>query len=181
MSTTSRWPCSTRLPTSRRTAPAPRLRDAPRTSGITQKLHEKLHPSWTRTKARTRSSRASAWTQPIAPTSPATNAAVSSLRRETTATFSGRPANARSRLARTAGHVHAPMRARRPPSGLPRLAHGLVRHAAGVDDGDLGSAALLVAVSEQRLADRVRVRVRDLAAEKANGERRHRDADATRA
>ena len=71
-----------------------RLREAPRTSGITQKLHEKLQPSCTRTKARTRSSRASAWTQPIAPTSPATNAGVSSLRRETTATFSGSPANA---------------------------------------------------------------------------------------
>jgi hypothetical protein len=48
-----------------------RLREAPRTSGITQKLQEKLQPSCTFTNARTRSSRASAWTQPIAPTSPA--------------------------------------------------------------------------------------------------------------
>ena len=57
------------------TASALRLRDAPRTSGITQKLHENEQPSWIFTNARTRSSRASAWTQPIAPTSPATNAA----------------------------------------------------------------------------------------------------------
>ena len=76
------------------TASARRLRDAPRTSGITQKLHEKLQPSWIFTNARTRSSRASAWTQPIAPTSPATNAGVSSLGRATTTTFSGSPAKA---------------------------------------------------------------------------------------
>ena len=73
-----------------------RLRDAPRTSGITQKLHEKEQPSWIFTNARTRSSRASAWTQPIAPTSPATNAAVSSARFATTTTFGGQAREARS-------------------------------------------------------------------------------------
>ena len=65
-----------------------RLRLAPRTSGTTQKLHEKLQPSWIFTNARTRSSRASSWTQPIAPTSPATNAGVSSERLATTTTLS---------------------------------------------------------------------------------------------
>ena len=94
MRTTSRWPCATRLRISPSTAPARRDRVPPRTSGITQNAHEKLQPSWILTKARTRSSPASAWTQPIAPTSPATNAGVSSLRRATTTTFSGSPANA---------------------------------------------------------------------------------------
>ena len=50
---------------------APR-RVAPRTSGITQNAQENEQPSWILTKARTRSSLASACTQPIAPTSPAT-------------------------------------------------------------------------------------------------------------
>ena len=84
-------PCATRRSISARTASALRLRDAPRTSGITQKLHENEQPSWIFTKARTRSTRASACTQPIAPTSPATNAAVSSGRCATTTTFSGKP------------------------------------------------------------------------------------------
>ena len=53
-----------------RTDSAERLREAPRTSGTTQKLHEKLQPSWTFTKARTRSRRDSACTHPTAPTSP---------------------------------------------------------------------------------------------------------------
>src|SRR5438552_4053717 len=70
VSTTSRWPCATRRTISSSTASARRLREAPRTSGMTQKLHENEQPSWTFTNARTRSSRASAWTQPIAPTSP---------------------------------------------------------------------------------------------------------------
>jgi hypothetical protein len=61
---------------------------------MTQKLHENEQPSWIFTNARTRSIRASAWTHPIAPTSPATKAAVSSLRFATTATFGGRFANA---------------------------------------------------------------------------------------
>ncbi len=66
---------------------------------MTQKLHENEQPSWIFTNARTRSMRASACTQPIAPTSPATNAAVSSLRFATTVTLSGSPANASSRFA----------------------------------------------------------------------------------
>ncbi len=93
MSTISRWPWATRRRISESTAAALRLRDAPRTSGITQKLHENEQPSWIFTKARTRSSRASACTQPIAPTSPATNAAVSSLRFATTVTLGGSPAS----------------------------------------------------------------------------------------
>ena len=74
MRTTSRWPCSTRRRISastRRARPAARARRA--RAGSTQKVHEKEQPSCTFTNARTRSSRASAWTQPIAPTSPATN------------------------------------------------------------------------------------------------------------
>src|SRR5690349_11787566 len=61
---------------------------------MTQKLHENEQPSWIFTNARTRSIRASARTQPMAPTSPATKAAVSSLGFATTVTFGGRLAKA---------------------------------------------------------------------------------------
>src|SRR5829696_2850812 len=89
--TTSRWPCRTRFSISASTAGARRLREAPRTSGITQKAQLKLQPSCTLTKARTRSRRASACTHPIAPTSRATASATSSLCLATTTTFAGRP------------------------------------------------------------------------------------------
>ena len=89
--TTSRWPCRTRFSISASTAGARRLREAPRTSGITQKAQPKLQPSCTLTNARTRSRRASACTHPIAPTSRATASATSSLRLATTTTFAGRP------------------------------------------------------------------------------------------
>ena len=73
-----------------------------------------------------------------------------------------------------AGHVHALVSACRASRLLARLRHGFVRDAAGVDDGHVRAAvALLVAVGEQPLAHRVRVDVRDLAAEKADGEARH--------
>ena len=73
------------------------------------------------------------------------------------------------------GDVHAPVRARRASRLLARLRNGLVRDAARVDDGHVGAAvALLMTVREQPLAHRVRVDVRDLAAEEADGERRHR-------
>src|SRR3990170_3380279 len=79
---------------------------------MTQKLHEKLQPSCTFTNARTRSSRAAAWTQPIAPTSPATKSAVSSLSSGTTTTFCGRPANASFRLApQPVTYTRPPLRA----------------------------------------------------------------------
>src|SRR5215216_142572 len=94
VSTTSRWPCSTRRATSRSTSSARRLRDAPRTSGITQKLQEKLQPSCTFTNARTRSSRASARTQPIGPTSRATRPGVCSGVPAMTDTFAGTVARA---------------------------------------------------------------------------------------
>ena len=66
---------------------------------MTQKAHENEQPSWIFTNARIRSSRASACTQPIAPTSPATAAGVSSLGRATTVTFGAAPSNAPSRFA----------------------------------------------------------------------------------
>ncbi len=56
---------------------------------------------------------------------------------------------------------------------MTRLAHRLVRDAAGVDDGDLCLVLLDVAVAKQSLADRVRVRVRHLAAEEADREGGH--------
>jgi hypothetical protein len=92
--TISRWPCATRRRISRRTASAPRLREAPRTSGMTQKLHENEQPSWIFTNARTRSRRTSSFVHPIAPTSVATACAVCSARFATTTTFGGRFANA---------------------------------------------------------------------------------------
>ena len=94
MSTISRWPCATRRRISARTASALRLRVAPRTSGITQNAHENEQPSWIFTNARTRSSRTSAWTQAIAPTSPATVSTACSIWPGTTVTFAGSPANA---------------------------------------------------------------------------------------
>ena len=94
MSTISRWPCPTRRRISVRTASALRLRVAPRTSGITQNAHENEQPSWIFTNARTRSSLASACTQAIAPTSPATVSTACSIWPETTVTFPGNPANA---------------------------------------------------------------------------------------
>ena len=175
MRTTSRWPWATRRRISASTASAGRLRDAPRTSGITQKRHENEQPSCTLTNARTRSSLASACTQPIAPTSPATNSGVSSLRRATTTTFAGQAGEGLAREVRSAAcDVDAPVR----PCGagrlLARLRHRFVGHAARVHDGHVGVAvALVVPVGEQSLAHRVRVDVRDLAAEKADGERRH--------
>ena len=101
-----------------------RLRDAPRTSGITQKLHENEHPSWIFTNARTRPTRASACTHPIAPTSPATKAAVSSLRLATTVTFAGNPANgspAGSRRSRSRTRAGASARRAPRPDGSSRL------------------------------------------------------------
>src|SRR4029453_142300 len=68
--TTSRWPCRTRFSPAASTAAAALLLDAPRTSGITQKVQEKLQPSWTRTNARTRPSRQSACPQPVRPRPP---------------------------------------------------------------------------------------------------------------
>ena len=61
---------------------------------MTQNAHENEQPSWILTNARTRSSRCSALTQPIAPTSPATKAAASSPVRPVTTTFGALPANA---------------------------------------------------------------------------------------
>src|SRR5579875_2189488 len=127
---------------------------------MTQKRQENEQPSCTLTKARTRSSRLSAWTQPIAPTSPATAAGVSSLRRATTTTFAGRPAKASP-----ARFAPPPVRAGGAAGRLARLGDRLVRHAAGVDDRHVRVARpLLVALGEQPLAHRVRVDVRDLAA-----------------
>ena len=150
---------------------------------MTQKLQLKEQPSWIFTNARTRSMRASAWTQPIAPTSPATKAAVCSLRFATTVTFSGRPAK-RSTLEVGAAprDVHATMRPGSPSCSLPALCERLVCDAAGADHRDISVRArqLVVAVAEQRLADLVHVSVRDLAAEEVDAERRH-GVDRTRA
>ena len=175
MRTISRWPCATRRRISPSTASARRLRVPPRTSGITQKLQEKLQPSWIFTNARTRSRRASSCTQPSVPTSAATAAGVSSLRRRTTTTFSRQ---ARELVAvevrRAAGDEDAAVRARRARGRLPRLRERLVRDAAGVDDRDVRFAgALHVPVGEQALAHLLRIEVGDLAAEEADIERRH--------
>src|SRR5262245_48841893 len=106
--------------------------------------------------------------QPSAPRSPATKAGVSSLRLATTVTFSGSPAKASA-----ARFAAQPVRAGRARRRMTGLAHSLVRHAAGVDDSDVGSS-LRVAVGEQRFANLVGIGMRDLAAQKAHGEAGHR-------
>src|SRR6266576_4243995 len=75
-----------------------------------------------------------------------------------------------------AGHVNATVRACRARGRLARLSDGLVRDAARVDDRDVGTtvhALFEMTVRQQALADFLRVRVRDLAAEKTDRERRH--------
>ena len=79
-----------------------------------------------------------------------------------------------------AGHVHARMRASRSRGGLARLREALVRDAARVHDGNVAASLhLAVAVAEQPLAQRLRVGLRDLAAEETDGEARHRAAKST--
>ena len=70
--------------------------------------------------------------------------------------------------------VDAPVRAGGSPGRVARLADSLVRDAAGVYDRDVRSVgALRVAIREQALADRLRVGVRDFAAQEAHRETRH--------
>ena len=91
-------------------------------AGSTQKAHEKEQPSWIFTNARTRSSRASAWTQPIAPTSPATAAGVSSLRpRDDDDVRRQAGERVAGEVRAAAGHVDARVRARGPRGRLARL------------------------------------------------------------
>ena len=139
---------------------------------MTQKPHENEQPSWILTNARTRSSRSSAWTQPSRPSSPATNAAVSSGRRATTVTFAGRPASGLAGEASGAAGEKDPGVAARGARGrLAALRERLVRHAAAVDDRDIGPARRLeVAVREQPLTDHMRIDMRDLAAEEIDAE-----------
>src|SRR5207247_3113344 len=60
----------------------------------------------------------------------------------------------------------------------PRLANRLVRHAAGVDHGDVRrTVPLLVPVGAQTLADALGIGMRDLAAKEPDGERGHRRVD----
>ena len=184
VSTTSRWPWSTRRRTSPSTAAALRLRESPRTSGITQYPHENEQPSWIFTNARTRSS--------LAPADTADRADVAGdetgrllgtprddrhVRRQL-----GEPVAAETRSA--SRDVHAGMGPGGTGSGLAALGKRLVRDAAAADHGDVRRqlrSDSLVAVGEQPLADLVRINVRDLAAEKLNAEARHvRDRTAVR-
>ena len=153
-----------------------RLRVAPRTSGITQNAHENEQPSWIFTNARTRSSRASACTQAIAPTSPATVSTACSIWPGTTVTFAGQPGErGLGEPGAAAGHVDAGMRAGSAGRSLPRLREALVRDAARVHDGDVtGALDLVVAVADEPLAQRLGVGLGHLAAEKTDGEARHR-------
>jgi hypothetical protein len=74
-----------------------------------------------------------------------------------------------------AGHEDASVRARRTRGGLARLGEALVGDAARVDDGDVAVPFdLAMAVAHEPLAQRVRVRLRHLAAEEADREARHR-------
>ena len=74
-----------------------------------------------------------------------------------------------------AGDVDASMRSGRTRGGVPRLPDRLVSDAAGVHDGHvrLAGKPLRVPVREQALTHLLRVRLGDLASEKADRERRH--------
>ena len=87
----------------------------------------------------------------------------------------GKPAEGVGEVGGTPRDVDAAMRARGPSGRLSRLTNRFVRHAARVDDSDLRPGALHMPVAEQGLAHRVCVRVRDLAPQEADGERRHRE------
>ena len=140
---------------------------------MTQKLHENEQPSWIFTKARTRSTRASACTQPIAPTSPATNAGSPRGASRRRRRCRGARERGTAQVRRAAGQVDARVRARRARRCLAALRDRLVRDAARADHRDVAVGVLRVAVAQQRLAHLVRVDVRDLAAEKVDRERRH--------
>ena len=74
------------------------------------------------------------------------------------------------------------VRARCARRRLTRLAHGLVGHAARVHDRDVTRCGGLgVPVEQESLTDLMRIRVRDLAAQEPDGERRHGSAKSTRA
>ena len=77
-----------------------------------------------------------------------------------------------------AGHIDASVRACGARGGLARLREAFVRDAAGVDDGDVAAGLpagldLAVPVADEPLAQRLRVGLGDLAAEKTDGEARH--------
>src|SRR6266851_3181930 len=77
---------------------------------------------------------------------------------------------------RAARDVDARVRARHACSGLARFPDCFVRDATRIDDGNIGTGfwgLLEVTVREQALADFLRIRVGDLAAEKTDRERRH--------
>ena len=142
---------------------------------MTQNEHENEQPSWIFTKARIRSSPARACTQPIAPTSPATAAGTSSLGRANHGHVGRDLLEGRWEVRGATRDVDASVRPRGAGDGLTRLRDGLVRDAARIHDRDVTRARhLAVAVAEQSLANRLRVRVRDLAAQEAHGEGRHR-------
>ena len=94
----------------------------------------------------------------------------------------GKPREAvRGQVGAAAGDEDAPMGARRARCGVPRLAHRLVRDAAGIDDGHVCAVAgLVVTVSEQALADLLRIGIGDLAAQESNRERAHVEPNSTR-
>ena len=175
MSTTSRWPCSTRRRISPRTAiggtaarGAAHERDhAERAGEAAAVLH--LHERADAVEARVRLDAAD---RADVARDEARRLLAPSRHDDDVVRKPGERVGGEVRSA--PGDVDAPVRARRASRLLARLRHGLVRDAAGVDHRDVGAVvALRMPVGEQPLAHVVRVDVRDLAAEKADGEARH--------
>ncbi len=80
----------------------------------------------------------------------------------------------RGEVGPAARHVDVPVGAGRASCFLARLRDRFARDATGVDDGDIRVAVPFeVSVREQSLTHVVRVDVRDLAPQEANGEARH--------
>ena len=136
---------------------------------MTQNAHENEQPSWIFTNARVRSSRALALHAGDGADVARDGGRCVLAGARDDVDVVRQPGERSFEIRRAAGHVDAPMTARRARRGLARLRDGLVRHAARVHHRDLARAgALLVPVRQQALARQLRIHEGHLAAEEAH-------------
>ncbi len=182
VSTISAWPSATRRRTSASTSASARERLGPRTSGITQKLHENEQPSCTFTNARIRSRARTAGRAPRQPRpasrSPTALGRVLRRRRHDVDALAEVAQLRAGEPRRAAGDDDvAGAVGERAPHGLARLRDRLGRHRAAVHDVHRRrpppTSSRPSAASRSRSSREVGLR--DLAAEELAGERRHRE------